>query len=441
MLLSIGLVPGIILYLIFCIFLIYVFILNDASTSPISYCFTVTLPKYTLSTLRKIIGPKAVQKLEELSNYTLLCIYLVVVLGSWSIMFTFGYTFITKSSHVPNFHKYSGYLVFFLCMFSWMKAHHTSPGYITAQNIIKFDNYPYDNFLFINKTCPTVGIRKLARSKFDRFSNRHVARFDHYCGWICNTVGEENYRYFLFFLLVHVAMCIYGTIITWRLLVGEVQDRDLYNAIFYNGNTGEEVHADFWIIVHYMVMKHFELTSILILMGAMSIVLVLFFCFHLYMAANGMTTNEFYKWRQVKKWYKREKSRYQKALKEGKVHQKTVSGDDNSNDDVSHHNGGGMNELSDVDIGCVGPVKNINNDVVPKEHENKIDTDTISDPGPPPVNIYNRGIVENFKEVLFPRSLRIDALMRYSKCMESQRTNKQNVVSPLVDNNTKTKST
>ncbi len=401
---GIGLVPGIILYLLLCIFFIHTFILNDASSSPIAR-FMETLYNYALSVLRRVLGPKLVQKLNEQSQYLLVILYLIVVLGSWSIMFTFGYSFISKSNHVSDWHKYSGYCVFILCMWSWRKANTTSPGYITAKNIHRFDNYSYDDFLFVEKTCPTVGIRKLARSKYDRFTNRHVARFDHFCGWINNAVGEENYRFFLLFLSVHVGMCFYGTIVTWRLFVGEIEDRDLFNAIFFNGKTGVEVKADFWVVAHYMFMKHFELSGVLILMATMSVVLLLFLSFHLYIAANGMTTNEFYKWRQVNKWYKREKSRYEKALKEGKTQMKSSTAE----------NGGGelMKDVrNDTDVGCVGPI----NDNTVSQGEEKANPEdennlTLMDP---PVNIYNKGIIENFKEVLFPRSLRRDALNRYA---------------------------
>mmetsp|Transcript_10865 Transcript_10865/g.16424 ORF Transcript_10865/g.16424 Transcript_10865/m.16424 type:complete len:435 (-) Transcript_10865:115-1419(-) len=433
---GIGLVPGIILYLVLCIFLIHTFILSDTSSSPLARCFMETLPDYTLSLLRKVLGPKLVQKLQDQTQYFLVVVYLVVVLGSWSIMFTFGYSFITKSNHVSNWHKYSGYCVFVICMWSWRKASTTSPGYITARNIHRFDNYPYDDFLFIEKTCPTVGIRKLARSKYDRFTNQHVARFDHFCGWINNAVGEENYRFFLLFLAVHVGMCFYGTVLTWGLFVGEIEDRDLFNAIFFNGKTGVEVKADFWVVTHYMFMKHFWLSGVWILMTSMSVVLFLFLGFHLYIAANGMTTNEFYKWRQVKKWYKREKSRYEKALKEGKK----LSTKPSSKGEHGSSNGGMKDLTNDVDVGCIGPINN--NTVSEKQEEQKEQTEeektVLMDPGPPPVNIYNKGIVENFKEVFFPRSLRPDALNRYAKTRRTDQVLKSDSVN---DNTGKAKAT
>lgn len=273
-----------------------------------------------------------------------------------------------------------------------------------------------------------MGINKLARSKYDRFTNRHVARFDHYCGWVHNTIGEENYRYFLIFLFTHVGMCIYGTVITWSLFVGEVQDKDLFNAIFFNGKTGHEVEADFWVVIHYMFMKHFELVVVLLLMGAMAFVLTLFLSFHLYMAANGMTTNELFKWREVKKWHKKEKCRYERALKEGKVKSKS---DGASSDNL---NVNGMHNLNtDVDVGCVGPIKQDVKSEIDRNHHDVI----ITDPGLPPENIYNRGIVENFKEIIFPRSLRKDALMRHARSRQKVQTKSE--ASAVVTDSVKTK--
>jgi hypothetical protein len=152
---GISIVAGIILYLILSIFLIYTLILNDASTSAVSHCLTISLPNKLVIIIRKLIGQKAVTKVEHASEYFLVTLYLVIVLGSWSIMFTFGYSFITKSNHVSNVHKYIGYVLFFICMGSWKKVNSTSPGYINAQNIVRFDNYPYDNLLFVEKLCPT----------------------------------------------------------------------------------------------------------------------------------------------------------------------------------------------------------------------------------------------------------------------------------------------
>ena len=293
-------------------------------------------------------------------------------------------------------------------MSSWRKAGTHRPGYITESNLPKYDSYPYDDLLYVARNCSTLGFRKAARSKYDRYTNCHVARFDHYCGWIDNTVGEENYRFFLLFLAVHVGMCFYGTIVTLALFRGEIADRNMWNAVFYNGSTGQEVHADLWVICHYFFMRHFALAAVFLLMGVMAVALGLFMTFHLYLVANGMTTNEYYKWRQVKRWHKREKAKYDAAVKKGKVTQNIPT--KNTNGGVEGSSKKDIDVMPDVDVGCVGPTGTTGYENRPTN--TRINEHDVMDPGPFPPNMYNLGIVENFKEVIFPRSLRADARTR-----------------------------
>ena len=201
-----GFIVGLTLYLFGFAFFAYSCILADPDTSGSARFMTQGLPNFVGSKLANALGPRVMSALRVVADRALVIIYLVVVLGSWSIVLTHGYELVDKSKSVSNYHQWVGYLVFMACMFSWRKAMTTQPGYITAKTIVKFDHYPYDNILFVEKRiCPTVGIRKIARSKFDRVSGRHVARFDHYCGWVGNSLGEENYRYFLLFLsLIHI---------------------------------------------------------------------------------------------------------------------------------------------------------------------------------------------------------------------------------------------
>ena len=93
-----------------------------------------------------------------------------------------GYPEIQRSNYIHSNHQYVGYLVFMMCMGSWHFACQKGPGNITTRTMPLFDHYEYDNILYTNKLCPTLKIRKLARSKYDRFSKRHVPRFDHFCG-------------------------------------------------------------------------------------------------------------------------------------------------------------------------------------------------------------------------------------------------------------------
>jgi len=242
---------------------------------------------------------------------------------------------------------------------------------------MKYDNYPYDGILFHSND-----INKLPRSKLDRYLNtsytRYVPRFDHYCGWIHNNVGEENYRFFLMFLFIQFGMCIYGSVIVYRLMRGIVVELNLFEATFVrvmppltstSANAQDDqviyeddvmIQADLFVVAQYLTMKHFQVVALGVLMIGMAIVLGLFVLFHLYITARGMTTNEFFKWRGIRQ--------------------------------------------------CMLSVQRDAYALRPELLAEGL-----------PKNIYDHGFVENFKEVFWPRCLRKAALDRLALAQSPQR--------------------
>jgi palmitoyltransferase len=270
-------------------------------------------------------------------------------------------------------------------------------------------------------------IPKLARSKFDRFKYRNnVARFDHFCGWVYNTIGEENYRFFLLFLVVHVCMCCYGTYVLSMLFYAEiVLDKKLLEATFVDRFTGQEFAATKWVVVQYMLHNYMYESGVLLLMGVMTVALALFLGYHVYLTSVNMTTNEAYKWGHVKQWYKKALKRYEKAVANGngsavRVTVKEspanrdgkrppqVTGTENRNGDVTPCPPVARTTTATADqVVTPGDDDDDDDDC---HHESKTDrvVDAVRHPGPKPRNIYDRGFIENWKEVLFPISLRTD---------------------------------
>jgi hypothetical protein len=81
--------------------------------------------------------------------------------------------------------------------------------------------------LFMHLFFPPVFLRsKPARSKHCAVCGHCVARFDHHCIWINNCVGGNNYRYFIWFLSVHVGFLGYATYLLgwclWKIIVVRV---------------------------------------------------------------------------------------------------------------------------------------------------------------------------------------------------------------------------
>ena len=384
-------------------FFMYFCMIADPETSAVARFLSETIPDKCWSLCKRILGSKNIKVVEWCADRAMILIYCVVVFGSWSIIFNYVYPWISNQSYVSQYHKYIGYLVFGSCVVSWRYASTSSPGIITKQTLSWYDHYPYDHLMFVpNKKCPTRHIVRLPRSKFDRYKyNENVPRFDHFCGWVFNTIGEENYRWFLLFLAVHVGMCTYGTVILTCLFYGHVIEKKLHTAVLFNRATGQEVEpGNVWILSQYLFTKFLMPASVLLLMAVMAVCLGLFLCYHIWITSRGLTTNECFKWDEIKKWYQTEKKRYQKALNDGTLPPpSTTAASSTSTPPV----------VSDGDVTCTGQQPSTgaaaNNSNEENGDKDKDDWDAIVDPGPPPVNIYNRGFLENWKEVIFPISI------------------------------------
>jgi len=367
-------------YTIVFVFSVYYCILADPSKSKLAYLLTVRLPHFLKTKIfQSIFGERITSWLiTTIINRLLAIFYIVIILGSWSIIFMFTYPWIDEAAASTGLlsphHKIGGYVVFVACLASWSMASHTSPGIITADTIHVFESvYPYDGLLFVRgRRCPTVGIPKVARSKYDRISEQHIAKFDHFCGWLHNPIGDQNYRWFLLFLVIHVVMCMYGTyVVGWLLFVYEIDAHDLWNHMFFHRKTGAAYPATTTIVLQYLFQRLPLQSGVFVLLSVMSVVLLLFLGWHCWIASRGMTTNEYVKWKQVHKWYNGELHRYHNRTADETM---PVQHKDNDDDTTDEH-----------------------------------DTQQVYHPGPKPKNIYNTGFMENWNDIFFPRSLQKEA--------------------------------
>jgi palmitoyltransferase len=332
--------------------------LGQFCLNPCFYMFTKLQAAYQRGTpLERLDHQKKKENGFTMNPRSQQFLYVVTVYGTWAVIFLRLYPLQSLDNvTIPDFHRWLGYVTFLLCVMTWGLAGLSKPGDITELTMSIYDNYAYDNFMYAENTlCPTLNIRKLARSKFDRYSGKQVPRFDHFCGWLNQSIGEENYRFFLLFLLVHTLMCIYGSWMTVMILACEVDETTII--------PWHRVVLAFFAVDYY-------LTTVLVLMLIMSVTLVSFTGFHLKNVANGMTTNEFYKWKVVDQ-------RHEVATAAYNHHQR-------------HH---------PYQVSSSSPRKD---EETAAAHNNG--HTAAAAPGPVPRNIYNLGVVGNFMEVLFPRS-------------------------------------
>lgn len=125
------------------------------------------------------------------------------------------------------------------------------------------------------------------------------------------------------------------------LLYGEILERDLLNATFFDAASGARVKADYAVVFHYLFMRHFQIAGVLLLMVVMGVTLGMFLVFHLYITSVNLTTNEYFKWRCVRRWHKKERQKYTAAMKSGMTAEKC---------DAMLLS----RQVQDDDVGCVG---------------------------------------------------------------------------------------
>lgn len=318
--------------------------------------------------------------------------YFLLIGGCWTIIFWRAYPLIDASQgRISSYHRTAGYAMFITCIVSWLWAKLTDPGSITSNTLWKFDNYRYDGVLYHapstletqqphhNSTDNATtnsnndSRQKLARSKFDRYSGHQVPRFDHFCGWLGQSIGEENYRCFLVFVTVHTIMAMYGTTMViilmsdaGKMLLMSPADGMAGTNIMNGDDMNVSVVDIFWAALR--VDAWVVLTSLL--MGISLPFLLTFLSFHAFLVKRGMTTNEHFKWKA-----RRDQHTNAPQLKMGDIEHTTYS-----NDDSNCH---GTIQLS-------ASSSSISSSLLAQQQQ-----------------FYNLGFAGNLHEIVFPRSLRL----------------------------------
>jgi palmitoyltransferase len=254
----------------------------DAEDSDMAYLLQIALPTRAWNQMNKFLGDKKMRFVEAVTDRFLIFVYLFIVLGCWCVVFFYIYPWITFVDSISNIHKYIGYFVFVSCFGSWRLTNTSSPGSINSQSFKRYDHYPYDHLLFLpGKRCGSTNLIKIPRSKFDRIKyKRNIPRYDHFCGWVHNTIGEENYRWFLLFLAVHVVMCAYGSLVCMLLFRAEIKEKKLLELTFFDRATGTSIQSSWSIVAQYLFAQKTLEASVMIIMFFMAIALGMFLSYH-----------------------------------------------------------------------------------------------------------------------------------------------------------------
>ena len=140
-----------------------------------------------------------------------------------------GTLFVRTWGHGGWHSKWEPYVGITLCLGTWGLANFRGPGTVGCGNVHTFLHTAYDGLMFQqHNTCRTCKVVKPARSKHCPLCGHCVPLFDHHCVWLNQCVGEQNYRWFLLFLLVHAAVFSYFAVMLYYMLVSPIYQRQLW---------------------------------------------------------------------------------------------------------------------------------------------------------------------------------------------------------------------
>ena len=213
------------LFTFFSIFLFIIFTLICGNikcfrTTPVGKFYillTNTIPDFFVTKFKKIFKIKDDDEGESCAGKGAPCRYFVIIF--FALMYAalvidyFYCTYPHLHFFYKNFLKLHKIFAFIFPSVPWiivLVLQFIDPGEITEYNVENYlKKYKYDHVLYNEKICPTQHIPVVPRSRYCRYTQKRVAKYDHYCPWVLAAIGEKTHRWFLFFLVSCVVASVY----------------------------------------------------------------------------------------------------------------------------------------------------------------------------------------------------------------------------------------
>lgn len=143
----------------------------------------------------------------------------------------------------------------------------------------------------LGQSCTTCHVPRPSRSKHCRLCHRCVRRFDHHCPWINNDVAERTMRYFLGFLLCHALSCTWACYDLFRSIRQFLKAHHAWGWVLRRPY-GREVPLT---VAHYMmILINYHMLEACLMFFAVCIGLVLygFWGYQMSFAVANLTVND-----------------------------------------------------------------------------------------------------------------------------------------------------
>lgn len=185
------------------------------------------------------------------------------------------------TTFLSSIHYYISYVLATCCVVSYCVTSNLDCGVIKPSNVELQYKYPRQEVLYPRNTiCLECNLVRIPRSKHCKSCNVCVARFSHHCFWFNKCIGQDNYKYFIIFLFLHVITCAYAIFVITGLMMAQVENsqdamKQLRHEFLARKNRGLLVVAS----VSFVAVP---------LVGS-------FLLFHLYLILTNVTAYEWYK--------------------------------------------------------------------------------------------------------------------------------------------------
>ncbi|KAL9644835.1 hypothetical protein ABK040_005317 [Willaertia magna] len=356
------------------------------------YRFLLNLPKVLFTTccgtcFGKEKGLDLLKNLEHYFLYTKHPLLQIVYLGLLSInvaLYIFTIFKTIPNIYIPVYHRYTGMVALVLTYIIYLKACFSNPGFITKDTVKKFEkSFEYDEMMYIsNRKCETCEIIKPARSKHSILSKKCVSKFDHFCGWLNNDVGELNYRYFHAFLISNFLLIIYAAYIYIFSLLSIIEEENLWNSTFVTPQ-GQKIQANTRIVLTYMLSRYILPIGQLFFICACGLMIFGFWFYHVYLIWSNTTTNETFKKNEMKQLWKIIKLKKDiKKLSVNELYDEIYEQEEETNNKKAEK------KRKEWKLQLL-------ENLMTKAKNNE----------EPNFDFYNKGFLQNVKEVIFPPSL------------------------------------
>lgn len=226
-------------------------------------------------------------------------LYLVIVAVSYHLYYNSVFRLLPVPG-VAQLHIYSGTAVVLATVGAFLAAGFSDPGRVTQENLAVHLQVPFDGITNRAKDCVTCCFSRPARAKHCSICRGCIARFDHHCGWINNCVGENNLRWFLLFLACNWCLGLYGAMLVWAVLRGELTRVHAWQYRFMDSTGNIKSLAESRALLAEWLAAHYSTQVLLgILLAVVAAIMGAFLVYHLWLLRRGVTTYETYKWQAV----------------------------------------------------------------------------------------------------------------------------------------------